>query len=95
MTDSDEALAHMAAVQNPIDALKTLRITTETCRHTTFEIFMKAYLHVKGGSAENLITISNVEAALHDWYRDHFRDQSIPDWLVRACVLSQKSELSA
>jgi|AntRauTorckE6833_2_1112554.scaffolds.fasta_scaffold25392_2 hypothetical protein len=91
MTHTNEVLANEAAMRNPVEALKVLRVTTQSCRHTTTETFLQAYIQVNGGVADNPITMSNVEAAVNDW----FRDRSIPRWLARACVLAEKYNASA
>ena len=91
MLDHDDVLANEAAMRDPVEALKVLRVTTQCNRQTITETFLKAYIQVNGGSHDNEITMSNVQAAVNDW----FRDQSIPSWLARACVLANRSQMSS
>jgi hypothetical protein len=44
MTHTNEVLANEAAMRNPVEALKVLRVTTQSCRHTTTETFLQAYI---------------------------------------------------
>jgi hypothetical protein len=86
MSPEDEKLAHQAALANPVEAVKALRVTVQTADAELYATFMKAYEDVNAGCASNPISQSTVSAAVRDWKID----RQIPSWLARACVVASK-----
>jgi pyruvate kinase len=86
MSPEDEKRAHAAALANPVEAVKVLRITVQTSDAELYETFMREYENVNAGSADNPISQSTVSAAVRDWKID----RQIPSWLARACVVASK-----
>ena len=84
--DNQDALAQQAALENPVVAMKALRITTETGDSVLRERFTKAYALVNGSAPDLPVTQNNITAAMRDWKIN----QAIPSWLARACVLADR-----
>jgi hypothetical protein len=86
MLTNDETKAQQAAMQRPIEAMRALYVSIESGDSHLQEVFMKAYIDINGGNAENSISQSNVLAAIRDWKINH----EIPSWLARACVVANR-----
>lgn len=81
-----EIQAHHTAMNSPIEAVKALRISTQSADAQLERAFMAAYMNVKGGSPDNAISQARVAAAIRDWKIN----REIPEWLARACVIAGK-----
>ena len=86
MSAERDRIEQEIAMQNPVAAMKSLRVTPETCESTLQNVFLREYIKVQGRNTQNTIVLSNVDAAVRDWKID----KEIPHWLARACVLASR-----